>query len=138
MPFSRQLCGNPWEKISPKFSNLEIKSKLKYKMENHFRPQFTRRKLSHKTQNRSSSLFSDGLRRGGRRSHLWRRALSAASLSNYRSLSLSLRDKRLKISLFASPILYQVKIDQTITLSKQSFKFSAFLILRFSSSISLI
>ncbi|KAF3964791.1 hypothetical protein CMV_010954 [Castanea mollissima] len=40
--------------------------------------------LSHKTQNRSSSLFSDRLRRGGRRSYLRPRALSAAPLSNYR------------------------------------------------------
>ena len=64
-----------------------------------------------------------------------------ASLSLSLSLSLCLiseKKKILKFSLFASPIVYQVKIDQTLTLSKQSFKFLTFLILRFSSSISLI
>nr|POF08331.1 hypothetical protein CFP56_55104 [Quercus suber] len=40
-----------------------------------------------KVDERSSSLFSGGLRRGGRRSHLRRRALSAAPLSDYRLFS---------------------------------------------------
>lgn len=80
--FFKVTLSQPLIKDIPKIFKPRYKVKIKIQKWKPFSfTVHTQKTLSHKTQNRSLSLFSNGFRHGGQRSHLWRWALSVALFS---------------------------------------------------------